>query len=294
MLKETILSPRLQAKRLLAFALALLLLLPAAGDAFAELQIRAEVLPDSASPTPVTVCVGQDQLWFVMKDGSAYLLSFADLPDIAEELFGEDLPPIPDAGTIDEDAAMKLAMRYGRILLKVVTLFNTTRKKTVYPLTALGVSPECTVITCKPSQKNWKKMLTSLFETASADEELAALLPPGAQDEISVALDNVDAVVAFLDGTSVQIAYDSDMFYGVRLANSDSALSYQSFGDLSSGQKDAVVLEAKGESTVLVRAETGIAQAAVPAGAVSLDAGNLFSFLSKVLPFLPELVPGIF
>ena len=283
-------SDRFSAGKFFSVLLAAVLLLSIGAEAFAEIQIDAQVMPDSGSPARAVIFLGNNDLWVTLADGRTYLISFSDIPGIASGFIGTDIPGSLDGIHMDVDEAtlMRLAERYGKILLKAVSLFNTSRKKMAYPLTALGVSPECSVITCTPSARNWKKMLKSLFETASKDEDLAAILPRETLSYFAALAKNVDPIAAVLEDTSAQIAYDSGSLYAVRLSNKNNAVCYQSYGGFSSGQQDAVLLEKDGISTVLARAVTTVVNAQIPADAISLRSSD------EVLSVLNMLAPSLF
>ena len=221
-----------------------------------------------------------------MTDGETFLLLWEDIPDVISDFLDIDRASF-NGLDVDEETLSALAERYGKIVMSVVGIFNLSRKKTDISLSAFDITQKCTVWSCTPSRKNWKKMLTKLFNTAAEDEQLAALLPEGGQELINMGKQNVDKIVDELDGLSAQIAYEDGKVYLVKLTRDDQAVCYQSYGNLSDIQHDAIVVGSGEEEIVFASAETSYVKASPPDSAhrveTSEDVLALFSALIPVM-----------
>ncbi len=278
-------------KRVLPFLLAFVLLLSVGAEAFAEMRIDAELLPGSDASVSRTVFVGGEAVWIVIPDGKTYILYYDDLEPILKGVFGEDFLEEAD-GAAGEEAAPgenggvigEIALRYGKIFISVASIFNISRKKMEYPLSAFGTAPKCTVFSCSPSRKDWTKMLTKLFKTASTDEQLAELLPEGTDAYIAKALDNLDAIIDVVDGISVLAAYDDGGVHVLKIARREQSLSYQA-DQVEGASCYALVLGKAEGDTVLAAAEVTAADEQPPESAVRIDcAADLVAALMAAFP----------
>ncbi len=275
--------------RILAIILTLFLGVSLGTEAFAEICLDGAILPQSASELRTAVILGSTDLEITFPNGESngYLIAYSYVPVIVTELAGLDSSELPPY--VPDETVNALAVRYGKILISVANVLNLSRKKMDYELSAFGTAPRSTVWTCSPSQRDWRKMLTKLFETAMEDEELGEILPQGADMLFRDALNNMDEIVDALEGLSVQAAYDDGNIYAVRLFNAQQGISYQSYGDLSTVQHDAVVYEKGGEKTILAVSETKAASAGFSGTSVRIISGEGFlGALSDVLRILQK------
>lgn len=269
-------------------AATMILSLPCAG--FAEIRIDASVLPESEMPVQLAVTVNTLALGLLLpvQNGSYYLLYWEDFPAILSQYLGFELGNA-NAGEISDELLTSLAMCYGKILISVAGIFNFSRKKMDYQLSAFNVSPKCVVWTCSPSRRDWSKMLTKLFSTALSDADLAALISPEAMALIREGKDHITELTDLLDGLSFQAATDDDNIYAVKLAKNGESLSYQYPGVPSS--EHAIVYKKNGDHSVLVYAVSELNSAAVQETPQRISsAAELAEILSYIFALFSESV----
>ena len=275
-------------KRAVSLLLAVILTLSLSCNAFAEIHLYATILPDSCESLETVLTVNNQALGLLLpaQGGAYYLLYWDDLPDILSQAFGFNLSELY-AVDADEEFLTSLALRYGKIIISVAGIFNFSRKKMNYELSAFQTAPKCVVWTCTPSRRDWTKMLTKLFITAQSDGDLAALLPEEMMSLIREGQNHIEEIADVLDGLSFQAATDDNNIYAVKISKRGESICYQYPG--SSSSEFAIVYERNGDFTTLVYAVSDFDPVAVVETPERLkSAEDLAEILSVLLQKLPE------
>lgn len=273
-------------KKTVAFLLAASIVLSLFCAASAEIRIDAVILPESDHAVSAAVTVNNIALGllFPFPDSTYYLLYWEDFPDILSQILDFDFSEI-NTDALDDQMLTSLALRYGKIIISVAGIFNFSRKKMNYELSAFHSAPQCVVWTCTPSRRDWSKMLTKLFATALSDGDLATLLPDSAFSLIQEGQDHISDLSEILDGLSFQAATDDNNIYAVRISKNSESLCYQYPGVPSS--EHAIVYEKDGNSSVLIYAESELNSAAVTETPKRVNSADE---LTEIISFLFELL----
>ena len=274
-------------KSTVAVLLALTFILSTTCVSFAEIHLNATILPESDDPLDAVLTINDQALGLLIpaQNGIYYVLYWEDLAVILSEILGLDLSEL-NIDELDEELLTSLALRYGKIIISVAGIFNFSRKKMNYELSAFHSSPQCVVWTCSPSRRDWTKMLKKLFTTALSDEDLSALLPYGATELIYEGQNHIDDIVNAIDGLSLQAAIDDNNIYAVKLSRHGEDICYQYPGDHSS--EHAIVYEEDGNSIILVYALSDFNPAALSELPHRISsAEELTEVLSVFIPYLP-------
>ena len=277
-------------KRAVSLLLAVILTLSLSCSAFAEIHLYATILPDSYESLQTVLTVNNQSFGLLLpaQGGTYYLLYWNDLPDILSQAFGFDLSGI-NTVEADEEFLTSLALRYGRIIISVAGLFNLSRKKMNYELSAFHSAPKCVVWTFTPSRRDWTKMLTKLFATAQSDANLAAFLPAEAISLISEGQNHIEEIADVLDGLSFQAATDDNNIYAVKISKREESICYQYPGGSSS--ECALVYERNRNLTTLVYAVCDFDPVAVSETPERVNsAEKLTEILSDLLQKLPDVI----
>ena len=273
-------------KKTVAFLLAASIVLSLFCAASAEIRIDAVILPESDHAVRAAVTVNNIALGllFPFPDSTYYLLYWEDFPDILSQILDFDFSEI-NTDALDDQMLTSLALRYGKIIISVAGIFNFSRKKMNYELSAFHSAPQCVVWTCTPSRRDWSKMLTKLFATALSDGDLATLLPDNAFSLIQEGQDHISDLSEILDGLSFQAATDENNIYAVRISKNSESLCYQYPGVPSS--EHAIVYEKDGNSSVLIYAKSELNSAAVTETPKRVSSADE---LTEIISFLFELL----
>ena len=269
-----------------AFLLAASIVLSLFCAASAEIRIDAVILPESDHAVRAAVTVNNIALGllFPFPDSTYYLLYWEDFPDILSQILDFDFSEI-NIDALDDQMLTSLALRYVKIIISVAGIFNFSRKKMNYELSAFHSAPQCVVWTCTPSRRDWSKVLTKLFATALSDGDLATLLPDNAFSLIQEGQDHISDLSDILDGLSFQAATDDNNIYAVRISKNSESLCYQYPGVPSS--EHAIVYEKDGNSSVLIYAESELNSAAVKETPKRVNSADE---LTEIISFLFELL----
>ena len=237
--------------RTTALLLATVITLSVSISAFGEIRLDATILPQTDNAFQTIITVNSDAIGFLFpsQNNKYYLLFWDDLPSILSHITGFDVSEIK-TDELSDEVLTALAFRYGRIIISVAGLFNFSRKKMTYELSAFHTAPQCVVWTCTPSRRDWSKMLTKFFSTAISDRDLLNLLPPDAMKLIHKGQDHIPKLVHILDGVSFGAATDDNNIYAVSISKNNDSICYQYPGGPSS--ECEVVYETGEESVILI------------------------------------------
>lgn len=239
--------------RATALLLATVITLSVSFSAFGEIMLDAAIMPQTDNAFQTIITVNSDAIGFLFpsQNNKYYLLFWDDLPSMLSQITGFDVSEIK-TDALSEEVLTSLALRYGKIIIGVVGLFNFSRKKMNYELSAFHTAPQCVVWTCTPSRRDWTKMLTKLFSTANSDRDLLNLLPPDAMTLIHKGQDHIPEFINILDGVSFSAATDDNNIFAVSISKNSDSICFQYPGEASS--ECAVVYETVEESVILVYA----------------------------------------
>ena len=239
--------------RATTFMLAAFLFLSIPSSAFGEIRLDATILPETDNTFQTIITVNSDALGFLFPTQSNlyYLLYWDDLPFILSQIIGFD-PSEFKTEELNDEALSSLALRYSKIIISVAGIFNFSRKKTTYDLSAFHTSPQCVVWTCSPSRRDWSKMLTKLFSTAISDRDLLDLLPSDVIELIHKGQDQIPIFLNILDGISFSAATDNNNIFAVSVSKDCNSICYQYPGVPSS--EHAIVFETGDDYVVLIYA----------------------------------------
>ena len=279
-------------KRSCALLLIAAILMSVVCTASAEIRIDATILPESDNPVQTIITVNDLALGLLVpsENSTYYLFYWEDLPSVLSQLFGFDLGGL-NTIELDDQVLSSLALRYGKIIISVAGIFNFSRKKMGYELSAFHTTPQCVVWTCTPSRRDWSKMLSKLFTTALSDNDLAAFLPSEVMEIVIEGQSHINDLTDMLDGLSFQAATDDNNIYAIKISRNGESICYQYPGVPSS--EHAIVYEHDGYLSTLVYAVSELDSAALnetPERISSVDelAGILSFFLTGFSEFVSK------
>lgn len=271
-----------------ALLLATVIILSVSSSAFGEIRLDATILPESDNTFLTVFTVNSEALgfFFPSQNNKYYLLYWDDLPSMLSQFIGFDLSEIK-TDELSEELLTTLALRYGKIIISVCSIFNFSRKKTTYDLSAFHISPQCVVWACSPSRREWSKMLTELFSTAISDHDLTRLLSPVVMELLHKGQDQIPRLVNILDGVTFSAATDDNNIYAISVSKNSNSICYQYPGVPSS--EYAIVYKDGDDSDILIYAVSDLNSSPIREASVRIcSVEELSDLLSVFLCIVPS------
>ncbi len=229
-----------------------------------EAAFRLEAAINAGQPINVDFTADEKGVFFTLPGitDKTYYASFETL----KEVFGEDviLPTDSrDAGeeleaVFSDEELQEMLLRYERIFFSVFTPENTSEEERDYTLETLGETLPCTVLTTRPSAREWHDMLAELLKTAAQDEQLkkivetagkpASMGSPYPADPVEEFYKALNSAYSSLDETarslakfSVEFAWHEGRLHAVGLYDDDGeSIGYESFGEPAGQRRDVI------------------------------------------------------
>ena len=254
----------------------------------------ANVTLRGGEPIHAVVFADDEGIYFAFPEATEekYFISFETFSSLGSE-YGINVQ-----GSQAAAGALSSLSGLGEIIFGLQNDSNTTQRTEDYALPGLGETvPGCTVTACTPTKEEWSQTITALVEELKGNEELMGLLEAGVKQSYAAAagsqsmseeeytasvmqsieqgLDSLaasaDSYAEMLTGTTIETARSDAGVVAVKGIRDDgSGFGYEGLGSLSDSRRDALVMYASGEGTVVAMNTVSMTESGI-SGRLSID-----------------------
>ena len=254
----------------------------------------ANVVLRGGEPIHAVVFADDEGIYFAFPEATEekYFISFETFSSLGSE-YGINVQ-----GSQAAAGALSSLSGLGEIIFGIQNDQNTTQRTEDYALPGLGETvPGCTVTACTPTKEEWSQTITALVEELKGNEELMGLLEAGVKQSYAAAagsqsmseeeytasvmqsieqgLDSLaasaDSYAEMLTGTTIETARSGAGVVAVKGIRDDgSGFGYEGLGSLSDSRRDALVMYASGEGTVVAMNTVSMTESGI-SGRLSID-----------------------
>ena len=254
----------------------------------------ANVTLRGGEPIHAVVFADDEGIYFAFPEATEekYFISFETFSSLGSE-YGINVQ-----GSQAAAGAISSLSGLGEIIFGLQNDSNTTQRTEDYALPGLGEKvPGCTVTACTPTKEEWSRTITALVEELKGNEELMGLLEAGVKQSYAAAagsqsmseeeytasvmqsieqgLDSLaasaDSYAEMLTGTTIETARSDAGVVAVKGIRDDgSGFGYEGLGSLSDSRRDALVMYASGEGTVVAMNTVSMTESGI-SGRLSID-----------------------
>ncbi len=253
----------------------------------------AAIVLRGGEPIHAIVFADDEGIYFAFPEATEekYFISYETVSALGSEV------GVSVQGAQDASGALSSLSGLGEIIFGIQNEQNTTQRTEDYTLLGLGETvPGCTVTACTPTKEEWSQTIAKLAAELKGNEELMGLIEAGVKQSYATAatqgtseeeytasvmqgilqgLDsfaaNADSYAEMIAGTTIEFAQSEAGVVAVKgILDDGTGFGYEGFGSLLDSRRDALVMYASGEGTVLALNTVAMTESGV-SGRLAVD-----------------------